>query len=172
VFVALAVVAMLGVLTAGVAYAVDVAWDKNGTTADGKCANNTADPAGTQKWRFILTSPDPAASSWQLTATFASSGMKTAPGDKQGNGSVHFFVETSFNDSLTAATATNGTASSVLTVSDCTSGTPTTTTTAPTTTTVGPSTTSSGGPGGIVVGGVTATQQPAAATPPRISFTG
>lgn len=125
-------------------------WTGNGTT-NGYCSNTneglTGVPAGEQGWLFILTSP--ATGPWQLTASFTDSGTLTAGGTQEGDGSVHFVVDTSIGDQLVSASATNGTANSVLTVSGCTAnGTSTTPT---------PGTGGSGGNGGSIgsTGGTT-----------------
>ena len=116
-------------------------WTGNGTT-NGYCSNTdeglTGVPAGEQGWLFILTSPAPGP--WQLTASFADSGTLTAGGTQEGDGSVHFVVDTSTGDQLVSASATNGTANSVLTVSGCTAN--------GTSTTPSPGTGGSGGNGG------------------------
>ena len=125
-------------------------WTGNGTT-NGYCSNTdeglTGVPAGQQGWLFILTSP--AGGPWQLTASFADSGTLTAGGTQEGDGSVHFVVDTSIGDQLVSASATNGTADSVLTVSGCTAN--------GTSTTPPPGTGGSGGNGGPIgpTGGTT-----------------
>ena len=126
-----AAIATIAVLGAGqVAAAQTVPWTGNGTT-NGFCTDNSANPvtSSAQVWLFILTSPD--AGPWTLTTVFQNSSTSPVSGEQQGNGSVHFFVTTSVDDKLLSASATNGTETSVLTVSDCTPGTapPTTTTT-------------------------------------------
>ena len=138
-----------------------VQWTGNGTgegTASGYCSNTneglTGVPTNAQGWLFILTSP--AAGAWDLTATFADSGtISDVPGTREGDGSVHFVVDTSIGDRLVSASVTNGTPNSVLTVSGCTvngttsgtgSGAGETTTTTTTTTTIR----GSGGNGGPV----------------------
>jgi hypothetical protein len=154
-------VAVSGALIAfaGTASAVTVEWTGNGTT-NGQCTDNTADPnvSNTQEWLFILTNPGPGP--WDLTATFQDSGKKTASGVQQGNGSVHFTVITSVDDTLLSASATNGTDQSNLTVSHCQPGPPSATTTTTTTTTT---TVTTAAP---QVSGQTVTQQPAAAAAP------
>jgi hypothetical protein len=110
---------------------VTVVWTGNGTT-NGLCDDNSATSGQQQDWLFILTSPT--GSSWTLTATFQNSGTQVVDGTQQGDGSIHFDVITSLNDTLLSASATNGTANSVLTVSHCTGVTTGTTTTTTTTT--------------------------------------
>jgi hypothetical protein len=111
---------------------------KGGTNADGTCQNVTG--SGTQQtWHFVLTSPGPGP--WELTATFANSGTITDSGVQQGMGSVFFFVTTSAGDMLQSASATNGTANSQLTVSDCTLSNAPPPTTGPPVTTGPPGTT-------------------------------
>jgi hypothetical protein len=126
-------------LAMGPAAADTIQWTGGGTT-NGLC-NNVSGSGSQQTWHFVLTSPGPGP--WELTATFADSGVKTDAGAQQGNGSVFFFVTTSAGDTLQSASATNGTANSQLTVSDCVlSGPPPTTappTTAPSTTVKPPS---------------------------------
>ncbi len=99
-------------------------WTGNGTT-NGFCSTNTSDtslPAGQQQWLFILTSPG--AGPWTLTAHFdpaTDPDPAVVSGVQQGpNGSVHFTVNTAMGAKLLDASATNGTANSVLTVSHCT----------------------------------------------------
>ena len=98
-------------------------WDGNGT-ANGFCTDNTSDtsvPAGQQQWLFILTSPG--AGPWTLTAHFdpaTSPDPAVVSGVQQGGGSIHFTVNTAIGAKLLSASATNGTANSVLTVSHCT----------------------------------------------------
>ncbi|MDE3087251.1 MAG: hypothetical protein KGJ77_10855, partial [Acidobacteriota bacterium] len=125
-------------------------WTGNGTT-NGYCSNTdeglTGVPSGGQGWLFILTSPAPGP--WGLTASFVQSGTLTTGGTQEGDGSVHFLVDTSIGDRLVSATATNGTAQSVLTVSGCTAN--------GTSTTPAPGIGGSGGNGGPVgtTGGTT-----------------
>jgi hypothetical protein len=166
---------------------VTVVWTGNGTT-NGQCDDNSATAGQQQDWLFILTSPT--GSSWTLTATFQNSGTQVVDGTQQGDGSIHFDVITSLNDTLLSASATNGTANSVLTVSHCTgvtSGTTTTTTTTTTTpkkppppppTTTSPTT----APSSPTTAPTTATTKPPTtffvpapqitAIPPSASFTG
>lgn len=104
-----------------------VMWQGNGTNPDGTCGNLneglTGVPSGQQGWLFILTAPAPGP--WTLTAEFKSTAPNsiTAAGMQEGDGSVHFIVDTAVGDSLQSASATNGTANSVLTVSGCTANT-------------------------------------------------
>lgn len=117
-----------------------VTWHGNGTNG-GLCSNLneglTGVPPGEQGWLFILTSP--ASGPWALTATFNPGATMTTGGTQMGQGSIHFVVYTTVGATLVSASATHGSAHSVLTVSGCTAnGEPTTTvptTTTPTTTT-------------------------------------
>lgn len=131
-----------------------VTWTGNGTT-DGTCDNigsfDDLNPGPNQQgWLFILTSPFDNTGS-DLTFLFnptSAQNDSTSPvaGVLQGNGSYHFVVYSSIGAKLVSASATNGTQTSVLTVSHCEQGssTPPPTTTPPATTTP-PVTTSSPG---------------------------
>jgi LPXTG-motif cell wall-anchored protein len=120
---------------------VDVHWVGNGTnydktTGEGTCEHvgksDDLNPGqGQEGWLFILTSPSGSTS--QLSFAFDPASAlydSTSPvdGDKKGNGSIHFVVYSSIGAKLASATATNGTANSVLTVSHCTDGPPADTT--------------------------------------------
>lgn len=118
-----------------------VTWHGNGTD-NGYCSNMdeglSGVPAGEEGWLFILTSPT--SGPWSLTASFSPGGTATASGTQMGNnGAVHFVVYSQRGAQLLAASATDGSQNSVLTVSGCTNGDQTTTTT--TTTTTKPTTT-------------------------------
>ena len=132
-----------------------VTWTGNGTNG-GICGSFseglTGVPDNEQGWLFIETSPD-GVGPYVLTATFSEAGTVTVDGTQEGNGSVHFVVDTPQGDVLQSATATHGSDKSNLVVSGCTNGTtttdPTTTTTtdAPTTTTTdAPTTTTTDAP--------------------------
>ena len=100
---------------------VPVEWKGNGTT-DGLCSENTYDSSveqGKQRWLFVLTSPYQTAS-WTLEAKFEpNTSVEIKEVRKNANGSVHFIVYTAVGAELKGATATGGTANSVLTVSHC-----------------------------------------------------
>jgi hypothetical protein len=103
------------------ASAIDTDWEGNGASG-GTCDDigefDDLDPGpGQQGWLFILTSPE--GDDWTLNATF-SDGAQSVEGEQQGtNGSIHFIVYTEAGATLESATATNGTANSILTVSHC-----------------------------------------------------
>ncbi len=106
-----------------VASASATTWAGNGTN-NGFCATTTSDSTVTgQNWLFILTSPG--TGPWTLTAHFSPATNPdpiTVTGVQQGNGSIHFTVNTAVGAQLLSASATNGTEGSVLTVSDCVVG--------------------------------------------------
>jgi hypothetical protein len=150
----------------------NVVWTGNGTN-NGFCSDVSQDPSvppGMQQWLFILTSPG--SGPWTLTANFQNSGQKTASGVQQGNGSVHFTVLTSAGDQLLSASATNGTASSVLTVSHCEVGPPPPSTTSPPTTSAPPTTVVVGPPGAPSVPGAVGAPSAAAAVTGQPLVTG
>lgn len=95
-------------------------WTGNGTT-NGFCNSTSSNPSITgQNWLFILTSPG--TGPWTLTATFdpaTTPSPITANGAQQGNGSVHFTVNTAAGAQLKSASATGGTDKSNLVVSHC-----------------------------------------------------
>jgi hypothetical protein len=161
------VVALAAVLlAAGTAAAIDVDFEGQGTNADGTCANVTGS-GDQQTWHFVLTSPD--TGPWSLTANF-SSGTQTVQGEQQGMGSVFFFVTTPAGATLDSATATNGTAGSVLTVSDCvlSEAPPPTTAAAPPTTAAAPPTTAAA-PGAPTAPAAPARAPAAVAAAPRVT---
>jgi hypothetical protein len=138
--VALAVTVAWFLVVVQPASADTIVWTGNGTN-NGFCSEVSQDPnvpPGMQQWLFILTSPG--SGPWTLTTDFQNSSPVPVAGVQQGNGSVHFTVLTSAGDQLLSASATNGTANSVLTVSHCETG-PMETTTTTTTTTTTPATT-------------------------------
>lgn len=111
------------------AAAQEVDWTGNGTN-DGLCNNigdfgDLAPGPNQQGWLFILTSPFDGLGS-TLTYAFDPSTTDTSvSGTKKGNGangSYHYVVYTDIGAVLLSASATDGTANSVLTVSHCESG--------------------------------------------------
>lgn len=117
---------IISLLLAGVINVTSVSattWTGNGTT-NGFCSNTSSNPNVTgQNWLFILTSPG--TGPWNLTATFDPATTPSpivVAGVQQGGGSIHFTVNTTVGAKLLSASATNGTANSVLTVSDCVVG--------------------------------------------------
>jgi hypothetical protein len=167
-----AVVALLAALAIPAA-AVTVNWTGGGTT-NGLCD----DPSGSgnlQTWHFVLTSPDPGP--WTLTAEFDDAGILTDQGEQQGQGgSVFFFVTTGAGDTLLSASATNGSANSQLTVSDCvlSEGPPPTTEAPPETTAKPPETTAkppvtTAAPRGAAVPAAPARPPAAVAAVPRVT---
>ncbi len=115
-----------------------ISWTGNGTNS-GYCSDLTGDDlnpsAGQQGWLFILTSPT--SNNWNLTTLFNPSTQTPSnpiSGTQQGNGAIHFVVYSSINAQLLSATATNGTNTSVLTVSHCEDGASPTVTSTPTNT--------------------------------------
>jgi len=104
-----------------------VDWTGNGTT-DGACNDvreyADLDPGpGQQGWLFILTSPYDGSGS-DLNATFSDGSQGPIAGTYKGGGvgSYHYAVYTAAGATLLAASATNGTENSVLTVSHCEMG--------------------------------------------------
>ncbi|PKN13311.1 MAG: hypothetical protein CVU69_03145 [Deltaproteobacteria bacterium HGW-Deltaproteobacteria-4] len=115
----LAVTAMLAFLAMGsVATAATVGWDGNGTS-EGVCNNVTVDPTVTgQNWLFVLTQANTAIRP-ELNATFNSVGKTLSPASKINRNNVQFSVNTAPYAILQSASAVEGNAKSVLTVSHC-----------------------------------------------------
>ncbi|MBI3342506.1 hypothetical protein HY024_05280 [Candidatus Curtissbacteria bacterium] len=107
---------------------ITISWHGNGTT-NGLCSSignfDDLNPQpGQQGWLFILTSPI-ATGPYLLTTTFNPSTQtpnNPITGVKKANGSVHFVVYTTIGATLVSASATFGTANSILTVSHCEKG--------------------------------------------------
>ena len=121
-FLSLFLLLIMGSVKAQPALADTITWSGNGTT-DGYCSKVTTDTNVTgQNWLFVLTSPDDV-NTFTLTATFNPDSPKTiSNGVQNGEGSIHFFVNTAIGAQLLSASATEGTANSVLTVSHCEEG--------------------------------------------------
>jgi hypothetical protein len=116
---------------AAVATGTVVTWTGNGTTA-GACNNvgpaNDLNPGpGEEGWLFILTSPFDATGS-NLTFSFTPTAVSSSPvagvHKGGGGGTYHYAVYTQAGAVLNTASATNGTETSVLTVSHCELGGP------------------------------------------------
>ncbi len=155
---------------------VTVVWTGNGTT-NGVCGSFEADAdlnpgTGQQGWLFILTSP--ATGPWNLSTTFSDGAQGPIAGVQQGSGSIHFVVYTTAGATLMSASATNGTANSVLTVSHCELGeqTPTATATATRTPTNTPTETATATATGTTTATNTPTNTPTITSTPTETATG
>jgi hypothetical protein len=103
---------------------IDAVWKGNGTiNGEGLCSNigefDDTDPApGKQEWLFILTSPEKGGN-YELSYEFDDGPSGTVDEPDKAVGSIHFIVESPIGAVLKSASATGGTARSVLTVSHC-----------------------------------------------------